>query len=230
MILFRIGRRELLALAASLSMSRGNMAAAEAPNAIPLQPEKLAEDLKRIGAWIEKNVPPRFFPIYRQPASVEEITQAERRVGVGFHPHLRILLSSANGATDNSPSLVNTFSLMSADEIVSAYEFLSAEFPDGRNIEHPDHAPIDAAPGIRSTWWWPKWIPFMANGGGDYLCVDMDPAPGGNSGQVVIYYHDETFRSKEAPDIGQMFARIADGLETGTYTFDSEGYMIVEKS
>ncbi|WP_188825493.1 SMI1/KNR4 family protein [Brucella endophytica] len=119
--------------------------------------------------------------------------------------------------------------MMPVDDIVSAYEFLSEQFPEGRNIENPDHAPIDADPGIRPTWWWPGWIPFMENGGGDYLCIDMDPAPGGTLGQVVAYYHDETFRIRRAGNIGHLFARIADGLESGTYILNLDSHMIVER-
>lgn len=118
---------------------------------------------------------------------------------------------------------------MTLDEMVSTYKFLLEEFPGGKNVENPNHAPIDAGAGVRPVWWWPKWIPFMENGGGDYLCVDMDPTLSGNLGQIVIYYHDETFRRKDAQGIGEMLARIADGRETGTYTFNLDQGMIAKR-
>ncbi len=31
----------------------------------------------------------------------------------------------------------------------------------------------------------PKWIPFAQDGGGNMLCIDMNPGPNGNSGQVI---------------------------------------------
>ncbi|WP_088702689.1 SMI1/KNR4 family protein [Rhizobium sp. R693] len=227
--MIRITRRIFGALAAGLSMPRRSVAAPESSNPLAIQPEKLVADMKRIDTWLAAHAPPRFLPIYREPASLEQITQAEREIGVQFHPDLHALLSFTNGATSSSPSLAGAFGLMTLDEMVSAYKFLLEEFPGGKNLENPNHAPIDADVGVRPVWWWPKWIPFMENGGGDYLCVDMDPTAGGNLGQIVIYYHDEAFRRRDAQSIGEMFARIADGLETGTYTFNLNHRMIAKR-
>lgn len=189
----------------------------------------VAKSLGCIGAWIERHAPPEFFPLYRTPASPEAIAQAERVVGAAFHPLLRDMLLFANGATANAPSLIDAFKPMTVDDIVSAHRFLTEEFLEGRNIERDDNERIRAANGVRPIWWSARWIPFMQNGGGDYLCVDMDPARGGNVGQVVTYYHDESFRPKTAEDIGAMFARVAEGLDTGAYKFDPENEMIYER-
>lgn len=182
--------------------------------------------LSSIGTWIERNGSAEFFPVYGEPASPEAIGRAEQAIGMPFHPSLHALLRFSNGMTDHAPSLIDAFKLMTVDEIVSAYLFLSGEFPDGENLEWDDHPPMRAAKGVQAVWWCAKWIPFMQNGGGDYLCVDMDPARAGSIGQVVTYYHDETFRPKVANDIGQMFARVAEGLVAGTYKLDPENQMI----
>ena len=41
--------------------------------------------------------------------------------------------------------------------------------------------------GVASCWWDESWIPFAANGGGDYFCIDLKPARGGSSGQIVSF-------------------------------------------
>lgn len=188
----------------------------------------VANSLGRMGAWIERYAPPAFFPLYQRPAPPESIARAEQAIGVAFPPLLHDVLLFADGATDHGPSILDAFKLMTVDDIVSTHRFLSEEFPDGRNMERDDDERVDAGKGVQPCWWSPRWIPFMRNGGGDYLCVDQDPARGGYAGQVVTYYHDEAYRPRIAADISDMFARVADGLDTGTYKFDAENEMIYE--
>ena len=42
--------------------------------------------------------------------------------------------------------------------------------------------------GIRSDWWNAKWVPFASDGGGDSFCIDLAPAEGGVSGQVILHH------------------------------------------
>lgn len=86
--MIRITRRIFQALAGGFSVSRRSVAAPASSAPIPIQPEKLVADMKRIDTWLVAHAPPRFFPIYREPASLEQITQAERQLGVQFHPDL----------------------------------------------------------------------------------------------------------------------------------------------
>jgi cell wall assembly regulator SMI1 len=189
---------------------------------------KLVESLNYIADWMARHAPSAFSPIYQQPSTPEAIARAEQAVGVAFHPQLRALLGFADGMTDRAPSLIDAFKLMSLADIVDAHAFLSNEFPDGRNVERDDGDLVEAAKGVKPAWWRPRWIPFMTNGGGDYLCADMDPARGGRAGQVVTYYHDEAFRPKRADDIARMFADFADGLKAGAYRFDADDEMFLE--
>ena len=106
---------------------------------------------------------------------------------------------------------------MPLSEVVERAAFLNEFFPDGINEEDPDHEPMQVDPGIRATWWWPQWLPIMANGGGDYLCVDLDPAPGGQPDQVLAYFHDETYRNLVAPGIEVLIESVATGLANGTF-------------
>jgi molybdopterin molybdotransferase len=41
---------------------------------------------------------------------------------------------------------------------------------------------------LGDEWWRLAWIPFCGDGGGNHLCVDLDPAPGGTAGQVITMW------------------------------------------
>lgn len=145
----------------------------------------ISEDVARIADWVARHGESGT-PMFAGPATADDVTRAEAALGLAFPHELRALYLVADGQTDTGPTLLDAFRLMSLAEIVDAAAFLNDFFPDGRNAEDPDHAPIDADRGIRATWWWPRWLPVMTNDSGDYHCVDLDPAEGGTAGQSTL--------------------------------------------
>jgi cell wall assembly regulator SMI1 len=49
-------------------------------------------------------------------------------------------------------------------------------------IEHIDG---DPSPLMQNVWWNKKWVPFAEDGGGNLLCIDLDPGEQGVSGQII---------------------------------------------
>ena len=64
---------------------------------------------------------------------------------------------------------------LSCEEIVSQGKTWK-ELLDGGDFKDTFYGSDD---GIKNDWWNPKWIPFAHNGGGDHLCLDLDPASSG---------------------------------------------------
>jgi cell wall assembly regulator SMI1/ankyrin repeat protein len=58
--------------------------------------------------------------------------------------------------------------------------------------------------GVRSTWWHAQWIPIATDGGGNYLCVDLAPAMGGASGQIIGFRHDSAKRELHAASFSDL--------------------------
>jgi cell wall assembly regulator SMI1 len=50
-------------------------------------------------------------------------------------------------------------------------------------------------------WWRRTWVPFLSNGGGDHLCLDVLAEDGGSPGQLIAFWHDLERRSVEHPSI-----------------------------
>lgn len=211
-----VSRRVALALVGAAAVGVPGRGLGDARAASDMDQTGIARDVDRIARWVAVCAPETEL-MFRPGARAGALTEAERRLGVSLPAELRTLYAHADGQPEAAPTVSDAFYLMPLTEAVEAALFLNDFFPEGRNEEHPDHAPIDADPGIRPTWWWKNWMPVFSNGSGDYYCVDLDPAPGGAAGQVVSYWHDETFRSLVAGSPAALFAAIADGLEAGTY-------------
>jgi cell wall assembly regulator SMI1 len=79
---------------------------------------------------------------------------------------------------------------------------------------------------IKEGWWNPLWLPVTSNGGGDHLCIDLDPAPGGEVGQVIDFSHETGPRSVVAPGWRAFLEGYAAELEAGRLTFDSDGELV----
>jgi cell wall assembly regulator SMI1 len=69
--------------------------------------------------------------------------------------------------------------------------------------------------GVRAHWWHVAWIPFASNGGGDHLCLDLDPATGGTKGQVICVMHDAPRRTVHSRSFVQWLQGRADAISAG---------------
>jgi len=75
---------------------------------------------------------------------------------------------------------------------------------------------------VRSTWrtgpiqpvWWSRhWIPFAADQAGNHACLDLVPAVGGMSGQIIDWDHECGPSRVLFPDFAHLLAAFADQLE-----------------
>src|SRR5262245_34873478 len=107
-------------------------------------------------------------------ASREQIAVAERAVGSAFPPDLRHLLSLHNGGDETF--VLPGWELFSAARIVDEWNVWEDLYRTQFKPENYTCAPSGPIRG--DEWWRLKWIPFCGDGGGNHLCVDMEPAPG----------------------------------------------------
>ena len=70
-------------------------------------------------------------------------------------------------------------------------------------------------------WWRLGWIPFCGDGGGNHLCVDVDPARGGNPGQVISMWHDDGARALIARSLTDFIEILARDAESGAIAWDA---------
>jgi cell wall assembly regulator SMI1 len=65
------------------------------------------------------------------------------------------------------------------------------------------------------SWWSRGWLPFLSNGGGDHLCVDLAAEFGGNPGQLVTFWHDWENRSAKFPNMESWLQSLVNSLAEG---------------
>jgi cell wall assembly regulator SMI1 len=86
------------------------------------------------------------------------------------------------------------------------------EYPDGRT----------AYGFVKEDIWNDKWIPFASDESGNFLCVDYDPAKGGDIGQVILWASDPPYVEVIAPSYRAWLEQFASDLEGGKYKWDAE--------
>jgi cell wall assembly regulator SMI1 len=151
-------------------------------------------------------------------ASEDEIALAERAVGCLFPPDLRHLLSLHNGSKEYQ--VLPGWALFSAQRIVDEWKCWEGLYHTQFKPEKYDCEP--AGPIQGDEWWRLRWIPFCGDGGGNHLCVDMDPADGGRVGQVITMWHDQADRKIVADTLTEFIEIIAQDFEDGELTWDEE--------
>jgi cell wall assembly regulator SMI1 len=155
---------------------------------------------QRLDAWLASNDPARFADL-NPPAADEAIRELERRLGLALPGEFVDSLKVHDGQRGQAGALFDGNQLLPIRHIAMSWsswtELLDDGDFDGR-VARPDA-------GIRDGWWQRGWVPFASNGGGDYLCLDLTPAPRGRLGQVIEVLHDVPQRVRVAPSFAVWF-------------------------
>ena len=110
------------------------------------------------------------------------------------------------------------------DDYYSGFQFnrqlLSAE----RALETMDNMDelVDAGEFEAPYWWRKRWLPFLDNGGGDYVCIDFEGCFGGVSGQVLEFWHDDDDRTIVYPNLASWLTCFVEALEDDIFE-DQDG-------
>ncbi|WP_348538344.1 SMI1/KNR4 family protein, partial [Nocardia cyriacigeorgica] len=160
--------------------------------------------LTRLDRWLMLNRP-AYRAGLRPGASADAIDALAARFEGRFPPLLRELLGWHDGeGADHRGALLGTWSLMSTDSIESTLADMAWL------VDNDDMA----------EWWGPDWIPFLDNGWGDCVCVDLAGAFDGVAGQIVEFSHDSEYRSITHPGLEAWLFTIVRGFEDGIFALD----------
>jgi len=69
----------------------------------------------------------------------------------------------------------------------------------------------------QGMWWSPQWVPFLHNGSGDHLCIDMGGAFAGTEGQIINFWHDWESRNIVYPSLEKWLETFVPSLEAGLW-------------
>jgi cell wall assembly regulator SMI1/predicted DNA-binding WGR domain protein len=198
---------------------KGYTLAGTAPATAEAAPSSAAPSNKliaRLDTWMKKNRP-EFYAHLKPGAPAQEIEAFEKELGCKLPETLKGLLLWRNGEDDEGPSerFLENYSLMNLEEIAGTWRGMQkVKKPSDFKGRH---------------YWNVGWIPFLENGGGDYLCIDLNGVVGTN-GSVIEYWHDEDDRSFKFDSINQMLTAFVSALEAGKWELQPSGFFDWDQS
>jgi cell wall assembly regulator SMI1 len=169
----------------------------------------------RIEKWFSVNSPRAVF----QPgASASEISETEKVLNITFPEEVRESYRIHNGTDFDSSFFENRY-LLNLANVIAHWEAM-CEFTKQSLFQDSLANPDDK---IKRVWWSEKWIPLMDDCNGDYLCLDMDPMPGGDVGQFISFETDLGPQRVLGKSFRDWLSHFADDLEAGEYGIGDEG-------
>ena len=181
----------------------------------------MEEIWKRIEIWLETNAPRVLTDLY-VGISTSEIESLEKVAGFELSDFLKESLSIHNGQ-DGRFRLVYPWEIFPIEAIEIEKNRMSSDFVDqlrSNNVELENG--IDVYGPVKSTVWNDKWIPFSSDGSGNLLCIDNDPAEGGNLGQVILWASDPPYVEVIASNYRVWLEQFASDLERDLYAWDAQ--------
>lgn len=164
---------------------------------------------QRIEHWLTAHAPDLLDDL-PPGVSEEELVQVEAALGVKLPEDFKALYRLHNGGCLLPPWGERTLPL---ESMVQVREMIKEWDQDDDNF-FSDEPPGPVQP-LRGH---PKWIPFFWVGyGGEYLCLDLAPGPGGRTGQVILRPHEHDPARFLTNSFEVLIAQIADDLEAGKY-------------
>jgi cell wall assembly regulator SMI1 len=137
------------------------------------------------------------------PATDADLTALQQELGVTLPADYLQVLQQHNGQRGLADGLFDGQEFLSTQTVFAQWQLWKGLHDAGR-FKALHSSP---AAGVRNDWWNPRWIPFTHDGGGNHLCLDLDPAAGGTVGQVITMWHDSGERAVQGRSFGEWFTR-----------------------
>ena len=172
--------------------------------------------------WLKTNFEAAFTDL-NSPATEDQIQQLESAISTKLPDDFVQFLKIHNGQVGKSGWIINGSELLSTERIIDEWgvwnDILKSGDFDGMTDERSN--------GIKEDWWNAKWIPFTYDGGGNHLCIDLDPAAEGSVGQIITMWHDDPEREVKAKTFREWFEQYVDDLIAGKYVYSDDYEAIV---
>jgi cell wall assembly regulator SMI1 len=156
-------------------------------------------------------------------ATEEELALLSETVTAALPEDFQAFYRIHNGQSEMADYLIDGEELLSTARIIAEWTVWNEGISNGQiaGKSKPDE-------GIRDHWWNPLWIPVTYDGSGNHYCLDLDPAEGGQWGQIIRMWHDDPRRELIAPSFGEWMEQYVTATEAGEYVF-LEDYAAVMK-
>ena len=184
---------------------------------------KVWQQLRRIGTWLRANYDENSTSnlLFNRPANEEDVVFLENQIGLKLPRQLSSLLRYCNGfrqgyypmpMKETDPTKWRILSTIEIFELWQMLCSIDAQVEFSHDIKVMGH--------VQPVWWTSKWLPIADCGMGDVICVDMEPAAGGEIGQLIQYMHDFAQRRVVYSSILEWLHESAEDLESDLYVYE----------
>ncbi len=173
----------------------------------------------RLKTWLEQNAP-ELLETLQPAASEKKIAALEQHLGVRLPEDYRAFLALTDGQKEYAEFNFHDGELLSTKSIKTQWNIWKELLDDGTFEDSTSQPQL----GIRGDWWNARWIPFTHDGGGNHLCLDLDPAKGGAVGQIISMEHDNGERLIMFNNFSHWLEQLLEDLQSGEIVFDTEEY------
>jgi cell wall assembly regulator SMI1 len=149
-----------------------------------------------------------YYSLLQPGATAADFAAFERRFGLQLSADFKALYAWRNGQPNTlTESLHDNWMFAAIADIADTKaildEMIDADFDDPQ-------------------WWRRGWVPFLSNGGGDWLCLDLTAESGSQPGQLLIFWHDDGDRSVEYASLSAWLQNLVESMVHGR-KFQSQG-------
>ena len=157
--------------------------------------------IERMDAWLAENRA-GYHAALQSGVSDAQLDAFEAKFSLTLPEAFRALYRWRNGQPNSSfDSFQDNRMLSSLEDIADTKEMLDDMI--GSDFEDP-------------ATWRRGWVPFLSNGGGSYLCVDVDAEGGGQPGQLIAFWKADEDRPVEHASVQTWLADLVASMEAGT--------------
>ncbi len=137
----------------------------------------------------------------RPGATPEAIEQLEKQINSTLPEDFKTFYLRHDGQQEyDTFGVIGDEELLSINRIKGEWEIWKSLHDDGI-FQGETSSPEK---GIKNDWYNPKWIPITSDGGGNNLCIDLDPTQEGTPGQIIRLWHDDPQRTLEATTFTEL--------------------------
>ncbi|MBZ5711748.1 ankyrin repeat domain-containing protein [Nannocystis pusilla] len=186
--------------------------------------EIAADHWKFIDAWFADNDTENYRPEPPQERRDQSAALArwEDEYGEAFEDGLRVHFG--NGFAHPGRSFLE-YTLLDLSLARSRWQGLNELVDEGAFEDAEPRALADDQDAIRFVWWSRGFIPLAEDGGGNLICADIDPGPGGTRGQIIKWEKTEGPLGPLDENLSMYLVNYRNALEEGSLAFDDNGFL-----
>ncbi len=153
------------------------------------------------------------------PATKKQLDNLEALIGRPLPDDFRQLYRLANGQSGReTPLFPNGYRFLPLEAISHEWVMLKELHDEEQGFWQSD-TPLGV---VKDRWWDPAWIPFAQDMTGANYCIDLDPAPGGQVGQVIDHFPEDTDRPHLGFSLNDYLGAYEQGLRAGTHLLHAQ--------